>query len=117
MSKQYKIVAFYDSETNNIEDLKIGYKAFPILHQLGTINCSLSEITPENVKDKVTIKMVRYTYEACNLLDKLPADYPEIVPVVCIHNLGFDMYPLSDWLNLQQNLFHLLFLMKLVILN
>lgn len=102
MSKQYKIVAFYDSETNNIEDLETGYKAFPILHQLGTINCSLSEITPENVKDKVAIKMVRHTFEACNLLDELPAAYPEIVPVVCIHNLGFDMYPLSSWLSTKE---------------
>lgn len=99
----YRIVAFYDSETNNIEDVYTGHKAFPIVHQLGIINRSdimLKDIDASNVEDVVTIKLYRHTFEACQALDALPGLFADegIVPVVAVHNLGFDMYSLSDWL-------------------
>ena len=104
MSKLYKIVAFYDSETNNVEDIHLNHAAYPVLHQFGYLkyaHCKLKDITPENVKRLLSIKTFRYTYEACNFLDEIASYYSDkdIIPVVAIHNLSFDMYALSSWLN------------------
>lgn len=98
-SKPYKIVGFYDSETNNVENLIEGHKAFPILHQFGIIgHMPLRDITPDNVFDAVEIELYRHTYEVCAVFDSLPDMFPDVVPVIAVHNLGFDMYALSDWL-------------------
>ena len=102
-SKPYKIVGFYDSETNNVEDLIKGHCAFPILHQLGLINRAdllLKDITLDNIYDVIDIKLCRHVSELCLMLDAIPELFSSenIVPVIAVHNLGFDMYALSDWL-------------------
>lgn len=96
--KPYRVCAFYDSETTNISTLK-EITAFPILHQLGVTRVAdLKEITPENVEQLIEISLYRHTFELTSALDALPEQFPGCVPVVCVHNLGFDMYSLSNWL-------------------
>lgn len=97
--KPYKIIGAYDSETTNYDDA--GRKiAFPILHQLGILsNIELSQVTPENVEQHVNISMYRDTLDLYERLDDLIAQRLDYVPVIMCHNLAFDMYGLSVWLN------------------
>ena len=41
---------------------------------------------------------LRHVFEICDVFDSLIGN-PDYVPVIAVHNLGFDMYALSDWLN------------------
>ncbi len=105
--KTPKIVAFYDSETTNIGSITQGFQAFPILHQLGIINRSdiaLKDITTKNVEDVIAIKLYRHTHEVCAALDLIPQLFSNenIIPIVVVQNLGFDMFGLSDWLNTKE---------------
>lgn len=96
--KPYRICAFYDTETCNIASFS-DISAYPVLHQLGVTHVKdLTTITPENVVEKVSITLYRHTFELYQALDELPGKFPDCVPVVCVHNLGFDMYSLSSWL-------------------
>ena len=96
--KPYRICAFYDSETCNISSFE-RITAYPVLHQLGiTHEFDLRAITPENVAEKVDVTFYRHAFDLCAALDDLPVRFPDCVPVVCVHNLGFDMYSLSNWL-------------------
>lgn len=100
--KPYRIVAAYDSETTNISRLGAEVRAFPIVHQIGYItDVDISEITADNVESLVSIDMVRRTYELYDLLDELilAGSAMQFVPVVMVHNLGFDMQGLSAWLS------------------
>lgn len=87
----YQIVAVYDTETTNITS-EGKHFAFPILHQVGEIReRDLTKITPDNVKDLVTISMYRHTSEALKHLADIAAKCcGDFVPVVCCHNLSFD---------------------------
>lgn len=97
--KPYRIIGVYDSETSNID--AAGMRgAFPCLHQLGIIgdDIALTDITPDNVEDVVKLSMFRHAIDLYGALDALAgADLPYI-PVICCHNLSFDMYGLSPWL-------------------
>lgn len=97
--KPYKIVGAYDSETTNLDD--DGHKiAFPILHQIGMLNgCEVEEVTADNVEKVVTISMFRDTLDLYRFLDNLIDMHLDYVPVIMCHNLSFDMYGLSVWLN------------------
>lgn len=97
--KPYCIYGFYDSETNNVASLKAGVIAYPVLHQFGKLLKSVGEITPKNVKRCVEVTMYRHVFEICSLFDSIADSKFDYVPVVCVHNLGFDMFALSDWLN------------------
>lgn len=101
-SKSYKVVAGYDTETCNYfsDDENI---AFPILHQLGTIDAvqKLSDIDSTNVEKIVNVRTCRHTADAHAWFDNLIlyGEENNIVPVVMVHNLAFDMYSLSLYLN------------------
>lgn len=97
-SKPYKIIGAYDSETTNYDDA--GRKvAFPILHQIGVSDVDIIDVTPQNVEDVVSISMFRDTIELYDFLDNLISQRLDYVPVIMCHNLAFDMYGLSVWLN------------------
>ena len=95
--KPYKIIGAYDSETTNIKVNGV-QTAFPILHQLGILDCGISDITPDNVEMKTDVFLFRHTLELHSKLDEL-CDTVEYTPVLLCHNLSFDMYGLSSWLN------------------
>lgn len=97
-AKAYKIIGAYDSETTNIKE-GLEYRAFPILHQLGLLDCSLTDVTSANVESHTHIELYRHTFEICARLDDLANESFDYVPVICCHNLSFDMYPLAEWLN------------------
>lgn len=96
--KPYKIIGAYDSETTNIVD-KNGKRAFPMLHQLGLLDCDIENITAQNVETHVSISMYRHAAELFEQLDDIAAIEYDFIPVICCHNLAFDMYGLSMWLN------------------
>lgn len=96
--KQYRLIGAYDSETTNIKE-GFNYKAFPILHQLGLLQCELTDVTSANVEQNTSIELYRHTFELCARLDELVNTSFDYVPVIACHNLSFDMYPLAEWLN------------------
>lgn len=96
-AKPYRIVGAYDSETTNIDDKGKRY-AFPVLHQLGLIDCPIEDVNGENVEQHTNIQLFRHTLELYERLDDLTAMQNDFVPVICCHNLSFDMYPLASWL-------------------
>lgn len=95
--KPYRIIGAYDSETCNIAG-KDGLFAFPVLHQLGLTASDLQDIEPSNVEDLVTVETYRHASELYARLDEIAANAQSYVPVVCCHNLAFDMYGLSPYL-------------------
>ena len=94
----YRVIGAYDSETTNI-NIHGQVKAFPILHQLGLLDCPISEITPDNVETHVSIELYRHTLDLHMRLDELCDMHNDYVPVLLCHNLSFDMYSLASWLN------------------
>lgn len=101
MRKQipYRIIGAYDSETTNITVDGIP-KAFPILHQLGLLDGTpLDEIDAHNVEQCTHIELFRHSFELYERLDDLVSRQSDYVPVILCHNLAFDMYGLSSWLN------------------
>lgn len=101
--KPYRIVCAYDSETNNVADMLAGVRAFPVCHQFGRIpwDTELATITVENVESICKVEIVRHTMKAYERFDELIANglATGYVPIVLVHNLGFDMYGLSEYLN------------------
>lgn len=98
MDRQYKVIGAYDSETTNI--VKDGeHIAFPTLHQLGLLTCPITDITPDNVESHTEIELYRHTPELYERLDAICNEQRDYVPVILCHNLSFDMYGLSSWLN------------------
>lgn len=95
--KPYRIIGAYDSETTNIKD-GFGYKAFPILHQLGLLDCPITDVTSANVEQHADIELYRHTFELTSRLDEIVSSTFDYVPVIACHNLSFDMYPLAEWL-------------------
>lgn len=95
--KPYKIIGAYDSETTNLVD-ESGKHAFPILHQLGTIGIPIDQVTSENVEHVTELHMYRHTLDLYNAIDFIAAGSYSYVPVICCHNLSFDMYGLAAWL-------------------
>ena len=100
--KPYKIVAAYDTETSNIIS-ELSKRAYPILHTLGLLNCNIEEVTNANVESNTRVYMFRHSTELYQMLDRMVEASPSYVPVVCCHNLSFDMYSLAPWLSAQEN--------------
>ncbi len=96
--KPYKIIGAYDSETTNIID-KGRKTAFPILHQLGLIDKPIESITSENVEQLARIYLYRHTLDLYEALERIANSCLTYVPVICCHNLAFDMYALAPWLS------------------
>lgn len=96
--RPYRVIGAYDSETCNVETKDDVY-AFPILHQLGLLDVPLVEISPDNVEKHTEIELYRHTLDFYNRLDELVSVKRDFVPVICCHNLSFDMYGLSGWLS------------------
>lgn len=97
--KPYRIIGAYDSETTNIKVNGVPV-AFPILHQLGIIDGTpLDDITADNVEQHIDIEMYRHAHDLYARLDDLVNAHSDYVPVIICHNLAFDMYGLSPWLN------------------
>lgn len=97
--KPYRIVGAYDSETTNYDNAG-EICAFPILHQLGLLHdVDIEDVTPENVEAVCSISMYRHALDLYAALDELVESSCSYVPVILCHNLAFDMYGLSQWLN------------------
>ena len=96
--RPYRIIGAYDSETTNITNGAERY-AFPILHQLGIISAPIEQMTSSNVEQVTDLRMYRHAAELYAALDAIAADVRPYVPVICCHNLSFDMYGLAPWLN------------------
>ena len=93
----YRIIGAYDSETTNYTMQGV-VKAFPILHQLGLLDGTpISDIDSENVEGHTQIELYRHTLDLYERLDELVNVRSDYVPVICCHNLSFDMYGLSAW--------------------
>lgn len=98
--KPYKIIGAYDSETTNYDN-NGSFIAYPVLHQLGVIDAQvdISELTPDNVENSVNIELFRHSLDLFTCLDGFIESNLDYVPVILCHNLSFDMYGLSSWLN------------------
>lgn len=100
--KPYKIIGAYDSETSNIVK-NAQHLAFPILHQLGLLDCNIENVTAENIEQHCQISLYRHTVDLYEKLNEIANTEFDFVPVVCCHNLSFDMYGLSPWLDSLDN--------------
>ena len=96
--KPYRIIGAYDSETANIQQ-GASHAAYPVLHQLGLLDCSIDEVNADNVEEHCTIHLYRHAVELYEQLNTIALDDYGFVPVICCHNLSFDMYGLSPWLD------------------
>ena len=96
--KPYKVIGVYDTETTNID--RPGYHAaFPVLHQLGLLSCPVEDVTPDNVREVMDVSMYRHALDVYDALDAIAQTPHDYVPVICCHNLAFDMYSLATWLS------------------
>lgn len=95
--KPYLIVGAYDSETANLVQ-GASKSAYPILHQLGLIDVPINTITKDNVEQECRLYMYRHTVELYAALERMASAVLPYVPVVCCHNLSFDMYGIAPWL-------------------
>lgn len=100
--KPYRIIGAYDSETTNLSS-GVDKQAFPILHQLGLIDVPINTIDSTNVERLTHLYLYRHTIELYQALQRIADTYVSYVPVVCCHNLSFDMYGLAQWLSEQPN--------------
>ena len=96
--KPYKIIGAYDSETSNITKNGM-HKAYPILHQLGLLDGTpIEDIGADNVEEHVHMHVYRHAIDLYAKLDELAGETFDYVPVICCHNLSFDMYGLAPWI-------------------
>lgn len=95
---RYQVVGALDTETTNYGDPAIGYCAFPILYQLGIINEKVEKITPENSDKHIKVETFRECEKLYTRLEILMNKSRDFIPVILVHNLGFDMYALAPWL-------------------
>lgn len=96
IKKRYRVIGAYDSETTNISE-GITHRAFPILHQLGLLDGSITDVTSDNIEQKCNIHLYRHAVDLYAKLDELVNTDYGFVPVICCHNLSFDMYGLGAW--------------------
>ena len=93
-----RIVGAFDTETTNIGNALEGYEAFPILYQYGRVKYNIEGLTPENVFRNVEVSIARSENEIYTCFDRAIADSAGYyVPVILVHNLGFDMYALAPY--------------------
>ncbi len=105
MSKKFnrprRIYGCLDFETTN--DLK-NRNSFCVSYQLSVLkdlNIDIRSITPYNLHNKITTQIFRDFSDLCNKLDFITkiAEYNKIIPVIMVHNLSFEIVPLSSYLN------------------
>ena len=96
--KPYRIIGAYDSETTNFDQNGVKI-AFPILHQIGILDAPIETITAANVKQHTSIELYRHSVDLFARLDDLAQVERDYVPVICCHNLAFDIQGLSPYLN------------------
>ena len=96
--KPYRIIGAYDSETTNLDQNGVKI-AFPILHQIGILDAPIETITAINVKQHTTIELYRHSIDLFARLDELAGVERDYVPVICCHNLAFDIQGLSPYLD------------------
>lgn len=102
--KPYRIIGAYDSETSNITE-GIQHRAFPVLHQLGLLDGTyIEQVDSSNVEGVTNVHLYRHALEFYAKLDELVECEFGYVPVICCHNLAFDMYGLAPWLDSQDNI-------------
>ena len=94
--RPYRIIGAFDTETTNIDDAT-GLYAFPVCYQLGVLDCPVTDIEPDNVKERCNVSIYRDAADFYMALDGI-AGTSEYVPVLCCHNLAFDMYALAPYL-------------------
>lgn len=97
----YKVVACFDTETTN--DNK-RHCAFAICYQISILNdwsIPLRLINNDNVKDQVTSTVYRHFTEITHVFDELILFGMEedAIPVVMVHNLAFEMWIISSYIN------------------
>lgn len=96
-----KIMACFDTETTNDNKNR---KAFAICYQLSVLNNRYiegNEITNDNVNSCLEITIDRHFKDVCKRFDEL-IEYgiaEGITPVVMVHNLSFEMWILSSYIN------------------
>lgn len=100
--RPYRIIGAYDSETTNLSN-GADKRAFPILHQLGLIDVPINTIDNGNVERLTHLYLYRHTIELYQALQRIADAHVGYVPVICCHNLSFDMYGLAQWLGEQTN--------------
>ena len=96
--KEYKIIGAFDTETSNI-DSGFSHEAFYCLYQLGLLtDCDITELNALNFERKINTKFYRHYHELyLDLENLLGRSY---VPVILVHNLGFDMYALAPFFDM-----------------
>lgn len=96
--REYRIIGAYDSETCNING-KQGIFAYPVLHQLGLLDCAIDSVSAENVEAHTSIYLFRHAVDLYACFDDIAQTEYGYVPVIVCHNLAFDMYALSPYLS------------------
>ena len=97
--RRYQVVASFDTETSNCGDIASGYFAFPCLYQFAELECHITDLKPENANNVVKVSTFRDHVALYEYLDNFISKASGYIPVVLVHNLGFDMYSLAPWLN------------------
>ena len=100
--KPYRIIGAYDSETTNINENGT-HRAFPILHQLGILDCPVEALDSDTVEQHTNIELYRHAVDLYARFNEIAETGFPYVPVICCHNLSFDMYGLSPWLDTLDN--------------
>ena len=93
---EYRIIGAYDSETCNINGRQ-GIFAYPVLHQLGLLDTTIDNIDSSNVEQHTRMHLYRHALDLYCKFDELLENDLGYVPVICCHNLAFDMYSLSAY--------------------
>lgn len=96
MDREYKIIGAFDTETTTIKE-GLKYKAFPITYQLGILKTDIEKIDKSNYLECVDVQIYRKHEEFYSTLDIMLEVYKDFVPVILVHNLGFDMYSLFHY--------------------
>lgn len=96
-----KLVACLDVETCNVS-VDGEPRAYPVAYTFAVLRegAELRRMTPENVEELAEVRILRHAADAYELLDDLTAEGEthDYIPVVAVHNLGFDMHALSPWI-------------------
>lgn len=98
MDSFYKVVGAFDTETTNIQSFEQGFIAFPVLYQYGHVLTDVESITPDNAEASIEITIARRETSIYACFDADIEHAKNYVPVILVHNLGFDMYALAPYL-------------------
>lgn len=96
--KPFRVVGAFDTETSNVGGIASGRFAFPCLYQIGEILQPVETITASNAENSITVNVYRDAKGAFEKFDGIISAAKNYVPVVLVHNLGFDMYAIAPWL-------------------